>query len=103
MPNTAEPVKKVMAKPANLQKQEQILVQRQDNREAFFKTVGHCTDSLNQFLRAYGRDYGLSQEEIIAAVYLENLNNREFYEKGTGSFDEVCKDTYTWFQENKTK
>lgn len=67
----------------------------------FFLRVGECTQSLNKFLEIYANDHDLSPEEVMAAVYLENLNNREFYPGGTEKYDTICKDIWAWFQENK--
>jgi len=69
----------------------------------FFKRVGACTQSLNDYIRLYGQDHGLTQEEIVAAVYLENCNNRHFYPDGLVKFDNICKDVWSWFQENVKK
>ena len=103
MIENVKPAKRPIGKSADVKKQEEILVKAQSSREDFYSRVGSCTQSLNQFLRAYARDYSLSQEEVIAAVYLENLNNRTFYEKGAVPFDEICKDVFDWFEENKSK
>lgn len=71
----------------------------------FFLRVGHCTAALHKFLKAYIIDYGLTQEEAIAAVYLMNINNREFppadAENWKEYYDGVCKHVWDWFQEHK--
>jgi hypothetical protein len=74
---------------------------QKEQEKDFFSRVGACTDALNNFLKFYVNDNGLSAEEIMAAIYLENLNNREFYPGGTEKYDNVCKDVYNWFQANK--
>jgi len=71
----------------------------------FFIRIGHCTEALHKFLKAYIVDYGLTQEEAIAAVYLMNINNREFAPDGTENwgeyYDGVCKHVWDWFQKHK--
>jgi hypothetical protein len=69
----------------------------------FFKRVGACTEALNSFIKLYGRDHGMTHEELAAAVYLENCNNRHFFPDGIAKFDKICQDVWTWFQENVNK
>jgi len=71
--------------------------------EDFFKRVGACTQSINEFVRLYAQDHGLTSEEIAAAVYLENCNNRHFFPDGLAKFDKICQDVWAWFQENVRK
>lgn len=71
--------------------------------EDFFKRVGTMTEALSQFVRVYAQDHGLTEEEIAAAVYLENCNNRHFFPTGTEKFDRICQDVWAWFQENVKK
>jgi len=69
----------------------------------FFKRVGACTESLNKFLKVYAADHGLEPEEVVAAVYLENCNNRFFYPEDKGGktrFDAVTSGVWAWFKEN---
>jgi hypothetical protein len=71
----------------------------------FFIRVGTCTDALNKFLKAYVVDYGLTLEESISAVYLLNINNREFAPEDAVNwqtfYDGVCKYVWDWFVKNK--
>jgi hypothetical protein len=71
----------------------------------FFMRVGHCTEELHKFLKAYIIDYGLTQEEAIAAVYLMNINNREFAPEGAENwkeyYDDICKHVWDWFKKHK--
>ncbi len=71
----------------------------------FFMRVGHCTAAMHKFLKAYSIDYGLAQEEAIAAVYLMNINNREFApddaENWKEYYDDLCKHVWDWFVEHK--
>jgi hypothetical protein len=71
--------------------------------EDFFKRVGSCTEALNKFIQVYANDHALTPEEIIAAIYLENCNNRHFFPEGTAKFDHICQDVWAWFQENVKK
>lgn len=74
---------------------------RQDD---FFIRVGHCTEALHRFLKTYIADYGLTQEEAIAAVYLMNINNREFAPEDAKNwkeyYDSICQVVWDWFQEH---
>jgi len=89
--------KKVTATPEKIQ--ERLLqVQEKD----FFERVGACTDSLNRYLEVYSKEKMLSPEETIAAVYLENINNREYYPGGIEKFNRICEDVWNWFQKNKS-
>lgn len=76
-------------------------------RDDFFIRVGHCTESLHKFLKAYSVDYGLEMEEALAAVYLMNINNREFAPEGvtnwTEYYDALCVDVWNWFKKNKDR
>lgn len=100
----------------NMVKVEATDVRRKDQKAAqqglesaraddFFIRVGHCTAALHKFLKAYIIDYGLTQEEAIAAVYLMNINNREFApddaENWKEYYDGVCKHVWDWFNEHK--
>jgi hypothetical protein len=66
----------------------------------FFRRVGEGTEALNDFIKLYGRDHA---EELVAAVYLENCNNRHFFPGGAPKFDKICQDVWAWFQENVHK
>lgn len=74
-------------------------------KDDFFIRVGQCTEALHKFLKAYIVDYGLTQEEAIAAVYLMNINNREFVPEGVTNwgeyYDGVCRHVWEWFQKHK--
>jgi len=74
-------------------------------RDDFFIRVGHCTEALHKFLKTYIIDYGLTQEEAIAAVYLMNINNREFAPEKTTNwkehYDSICQMVWDWFQKHK--
>jgi len=70
----------------------------------FFERVGACTESLNQYLEIYSKDHGLDKEEVIAAIYLELLNNLEFYPEELGGkkrVEAICKDVNSYFQRHK--
>ena len=93
---TEEP--KTMTLPEN---KAQNNLQKEQEKD-FFARVGACTDYINSSLKFYVDDHALSTEEVIAAVYLENLNHREYYPDGTEKYDKICKDVYNWFQANKS-
>ncbi len=69
--------------------------------KGFFERVGEGADYLNKLLGAYAKERGLAPDEIVAMVYLENINNREYYPDGTKAFDQICKGMWDWFQANK--
>lgn len=92
---------KVPGSRQNKDKADRAMAQAQETD--FFKRVGTCTQAINDFVKLYGQDHGLTKEEVIAAVYLENCNNRHFFPDGTVKFDTVCKDVWAWFQENVNK
>ncbi|RLI88006.1 MAG: hypothetical protein DRP01_00200 [Archaeoglobales archaeon] len=72
-------------------------------RTDFFKSVGRCTEALNTYLKIYSRDHGLSPEEVIAAVYLENCNNRHFFPEEQGgkkAFDQITAEVWDHFKKN---
>lgn len=74
--------------------------------ELAWERIGRAAEAFNAFHKAYGTDHGLSQEELIAAAYLENLNLREFYPTdlgGASAYDEHCKKVWAWFERNKNK
>jgi hypothetical protein len=86
------------------QRVQETLQKKQE--EDFFNRVGACTESLNKYLKAYARDYGLSPEEIIASVYLENCNNRYYFPEelgGKNKFDQITTDVWNWFKEQVVK
>lgn len=71
----------------------------------FFKRVGAFTEAINKYVQMYAADHGLSLEEAVAAVYLENCNNRFYYPEDQGGkerFDQVTKEVWEWFKKNAT-
>ena len=78
----------------------------EEQEKAAWERIGHAAESFNAFHKAYATDHGLTQEELIGAAYLENLNLREFYPQESGgpkAYDEVCKRIWQWFELNKNK
>lgn len=92
---------RVEGQKANMDKAQAALSKEQD--KSFFVRVGKCTTDLNKFLQIYARDWDLTKEEVVAAVYLENINNRHFFPGGPTKFDELCKAVWDWFQDNKNR
>jgi hypothetical protein len=71
-----------------------------------WERIGKATEAFNAMHQAYATDFGLTAEELSAAVYLENLNMREFFPAELGGlkgYDELCKATWAWFEEQKNK
>ena len=85
----------------NMKKAEEAFTKEQD--KSYFIRVGKCTSDLNKFLQLYAKDYDLAKEEVVAAVYLENLNNRHFFPEGIEKYDALCKRVWAWFEENRPK
>lgn len=66
--------------------------------------IGAAAEAFNKYHKGYATDHRLSEDELVAAMHLELLNWREFWPKELGGverFDEICDETYTWFEENK--
>lgn len=75
-------------------------------RTDFFTRVGKCTEALNKYLRMYSKDHGLKPEEVAAAVYLENCNNKYFFPEdqgGTEKFDSITKEIWYYFRDMVSK
>jgi len=84
--------------------QEERLMEHSE--EAAWMRIGKAAHAFNNFHKAYATDHGLTQDELIAAAYLENLNLREWYPPELGGaqhYDEQCKKVWEWFEENKSK
>ena len=72
--------------------------------ESAWIRVGRAAEAFNKFHRAYATEEGLTKEEFMAAVYLENLNMREFTPKEDGGseyYDHICKLTWEEFERKK--
>lgn len=71
-----------------------------------WERIGKTAEAFNAMHQAYATDFGLTAEELSAAVYLENINMREFYPTdlgGPNGYDELCKATWEWFKQQKNK
>ena len=70
--------------------------------KAHEERIGKAAEVFNGFHKAYATDNALTEEELVKGVYLELLNLKEFYPTELGGeerFDELCKQTHQWFQE----
>jgi hypothetical protein len=95
---------KLPGKSVDLAKSKKIFTETQET--SWWERVGKTAEAFNRMHLAYANDYQLDPEEIAAAVYLENLNMREFYPTNLGglkSYDELCVATWKWFEEQKKK
>lgn len=84
-----------------------------DRQEKEFKTkqaearterIGHAAEIFNKYHVAYASEHNLEPDELVAAVFLENLNCREFYPSrlgGPAGYDQICQQVSDWFQKNK--
>lgn len=98
-PPTATPGQSV-----DMSRSKKVFVEAQET--AWWERVGKAAESFNAMHQAYALDYHLTPEEIAAAVYLENLNMREFYPADLGGlkgYDELCKAVWAWFEKQKNK
>lgn len=89
---------------ADLNKQQKAL--DAEKQKAHEERVGKAAEKFNEYHKAYATDYALTEEELVKAVYLELLNLKEFYPKELGGpvrVDELCQETFEWFEENKNK
>jgi hypothetical protein len=78
----------------------------EEARKAREHRIGTAAEAHNNYVKAYATDHNMELEEIVAAMHLDMLNWREFYPKeegGTKRYDEICDNTYLWFEENKNK
>ena len=103
MPNGEEvPAKRVPGSSADKEKQQKILAEA--SAKAKTERIGKAAEYFNAMHKAYARDYALSEDEVVAAMFLENLNCREYYPEehgGTEEFDRITTDVLAWFDENK--
>jgi len=79
---------------------------QEEGEKAYWERVGKAAEAFNSFHKAYGTDFGLEAEEIVAAMYLELLNWREFFPTelgGTKCFDDKCKEVWSWFEDHKNQ
>lgn len=95
---------KLPGKSVDIEKSKKIFTATQE--ASWWERVGKAAEAFNRMHLAYANDYKLEPEEIAAAVYLENLNMREFYPTSLGglpSYDALCKATWEWFGQQKKK
>lgn len=88
----------------DIERSNKILAEAKE--KAAWERIGKAAESFNAMHQAYATDYGLTEEELSAAVYLENVNMREFYPERLGGpkgYDDLCKATWDWFQKQKNK
>jgi hypothetical protein len=88
----------------NLERSNKAMAEARE--KASWERIGTTTESFNSMHQAYASDYGLTPEELAAAVYLENLNMREFFPEDLGGkqgYDTLCKAVWEWFEEQKKK
>jgi hypothetical protein len=89
---------------ANVNKQQDKL--NEEKQKAHEERVGSAAEAFNRYHKAYATDYGISEEELVKAVYLELLNLKEFYPADLGGekrFDEMTEEVFAWFEQNKNK
>jgi hypothetical protein len=95
---------KTEGKSVDMAKSQKVFLDAQET--AWWERVGKATEAFNAMHQSYATDYHLAPEEVAAAVYLENLNMREFYPAELGGikgYDDMCKAVWTWFEQQKKK
>lgn len=88
----------------DLKKSQEIMADAQE--KAAWERIGRAAEAFNKMHQAYATDYALTPEELSCAVYLENVNMREFFPEdlgGTKGYDALCKAVWNWFSEQKNK
>ena len=86
----------------DIERSKKVLAEAQE--KASWDRIAHAAEAFNAMHKAYATDYGLTEEELSAAVYLENLNMRTFFPDNLGgpeSYDKLCEATWAWFEHNK--
>ena len=105
MPNGEDvEAEKVSGSTANVEKQQKVLAE--EASKAKEERILAAAEYFNKMHKVYARDYMLSEDEVVAAMFLENLNCREFYPEelgGTEEYDRVTSEMFAWFEENKNK
>lgn len=87
---------------ADTSKQSEAL--QQEASQASEERVGAAAEAFNAMHKAYATDFNLTEEEVVKAMYLELLNWKEYYPPklgGSQRFDELCKESWEWFEANK--
>lgn len=91
-------------KSVNVDRSNKVFIEAQET--AWWERVGKAAEAFNAMHLAYANDFRLTAEEISAAVYLENLNMREFFPENIGGakgYDDLCKAVWHWFEQQKKK
>ena len=68
--------------------------------------IAEAAESFNKYHKLYSQDHHLSPDETAAALFLENLNFREFWPESLGGieeYDRITREVYDWFEANKHK
>lgn len=97
-------MKRVDGQSVDMDKSKKVFQEAQEN--AWWERVGKATEAFNAMHLSYAKDFHITPEEVAAAVYLENLNMREFYPAEMGGkegYDELCKAVWSWFEQQKKK
>jgi hypothetical protein len=95
---------RVAGSSADVEKQQQILAEEAAKGKE--ERIAKAAEYFNAMHKAYARDHMLSEDEVVAAMFLENLNCREFYPEelgGTEEYDRVTGEILAWFEANKDK
>lgn len=72
----------------------------QAQEKAFWERVGTAAERFNELEKAVGTEMGLTEEEMVAAKYLDLLNWQQFFPKKLGGprqFAAICTTVQHWF------
>lgn len=89
---------------ADAAKQQQIINQEKD--KAKWDRIAAACDRFDTLQKATGTEMALSEEEMVAAMYLSLLNWQHFYPAelgGKARFAAICQEVQAWFLANKDK
>jgi hypothetical protein len=87
---------------ADAKRQQELIHQAQE--VARWDRVGTACERFDTLQKVTGKEMALSEEEMVAAMYLSLLNWQYFYPEelgGMARFQEVCAEVQTWFNDHK--
>lgn len=72
----------------------------------YFTRIDALAKFLNTAAKTFGKENGMTPEEIAGGFYLESCNIRHFFPAangGTAEYDAVTKNVWEWFKEQLQK
>lgn len=89
---------------ADAKKQQEVI--DQEKSIARWDRIAAACDRFDTLQKAVGTEMALSEEEMVAAMYLSLVNWEYFYPPELGGKDRfkvVCREVQAWFRANKDK